>query len=78
MVVRAVGAVSLALHRRTGPFATPDTHPLAEGHWFFTDHCLLSTALALCVLCSPMSMVSAWTRWPLIRFADTQRVYCLH
>ena len=38
-----------ALHRRTGPLALCDNHSLAEGHWFFTDHCLLSTALTLSV-----------------------------
>ena len=48
-----------ALHRRTGPLAPRDNHSLAEGHWFFTDHCLLSTALTLSVPCSPMPMVSS-------------------
>ena len=38
-----------ALHRRTGPLAPRDNHSLAEGHWFFTDYCLLSTALTLSV-----------------------------
>ena len=41
------------LHRRTGPLAPRDNHSLAEGHLFFTDHCLLSTALTLSVPCSP-------------------------
>ena len=48
-----------ALHRGTGPLAPRDNHPLAEGHWFFTDHCLRSTALTLSVPCSPMPMVSS-------------------
>ena len=48
-----------ALHRRTGPLAPRYNHSLAEGHWFFTDHCLLSTALTLSVPCSPMPMVSS-------------------
>ena len=48
-----------ALHRRTGPIAPRDNHSLAQGHWFFTDHCLLSTALTLSVPCSPMPMVSS-------------------
>ena len=48
-----------ALHRRTGPLAPHDNHSLAEGQWFFTDHCLLSTALTLSVPCSPMPMVSS-------------------
>ena len=48
-----------ALHRKTGPLAPRDNHSLAEGHWFFTDHCLLSTALTLSVPCSPMPMVSS-------------------
>ena len=42
-----------ALHRRTGPLAPRDNHSLAEGHWFFTDYCLLSTALTLSVPCKP-------------------------
>ena len=48
-----------ALHRRTGPLAPCDNHSLAEGHWFFTDHCLLSTALTLSVPYSPMPVVSS-------------------
>ena len=48
-----------ALHRRTGPLAPRDNHSVAEGHWFFTDHCLLSTAPTLSVPCSPMPMVSS-------------------
>ena len=48
-----------ALHRKTGPLVLRDNHSLAEGHWFFTDHCLLSTALTLSVPCSPMPMVSS-------------------
>ena len=48
-----------ALHRRTGPLAPRDNHSLAEGHWFFTDYCLLSTALTLSVPCRPMPMVSS-------------------
>ena len=49
-----------ALHRRTGPLAPRDNHSLAEGHWFFfTDNCLLSTALTLSVPCRPMPMVSS-------------------
>ena len=48
-----------ALHRRTGPLAPRNNHSLAEGHRFFTDHCLLSTALTLSVPCSPMPMVSS-------------------
>ena len=48
-----------ALHRRTGPLAPRDNHSLAEGHCFFTDHCLLSTALTLSVPCRPMPMVSS-------------------
>ena len=48
-----------ALHRKTGPLAPCDNHSLAEGHWFFTDHCLLSTALTLSVPCSPMPMVTS-------------------
>ena len=49
-----------ALHRRTGPLAPRDSHSLAEGHWFFfTDYCLLSTALTLSVPCRPMPMVSS-------------------
>ena len=36
-----------------------DNHSLAEGHWFFTDYCLLSTALTLSVPCRPMPMVSS-------------------
>ena len=48
-----------ALHRRTGPLALRDSRSLAEGHRFFTDHCLLSTALTLSVPCSPMPMVSS-------------------
>ena len=49
----------LALHRRTRSLAPRDNHSLAEGHWFFTDHCLLSTPLALSVPCSPVPMVSS-------------------
>ena len=49
----------VAFHRRTGPLACHDNHSLAEGHWFFTDHYLLSTALTLSVPCSPMPMVSS-------------------
>ena len=45
-----------ALHRRTGPLASRDNHSLAEGHWLFTGHPLLSTALTLSV---PMPMVSS-------------------
>ena len=48
-----------ALHRRTGPLAPRDNHSLAEGHWFFTDYCLLRTALTLSVPCRPMPMVSS-------------------
>ena len=48
-----------ALHRRTGPLAARDNHSLAQGHWFYTDHCLLSTALTLSVPCSPMPMVTS-------------------
>ena len=48
-----------ALHRRTGPLAPRDNHPLAKGHWFFTDRCLLSTALTLSVPCRPMPMISS-------------------
>ena len=48
-----------ALHRRKGPLALRDNHSLAEGHWFFTDHRLPSTALTLSVPCSPMPMVSS-------------------
>ena len=48
-----------ALHRRTRLLAPPDNHSLAEGNWFFTDHCLLSTALTLSVPCIPMPMVSS-------------------
>ena len=48
-----------ALHRRTGPLAPRDNHSLAEGHWFFTDHCLLSNALTLSVPCNPMPMTSS-------------------
>ena len=48
-----------AVHRRTRPLAPRDNHSLAEGHWFFTDYCLLSTALTLSVPCRPMSMVSS-------------------
>ena len=48
-----------ALHCRTGPLAPRDNHSLAEGHWFFTDHCLRSTALTLSVPCNPMRMVSS-------------------
>ena len=48
-----------ALHRRTGPLAPRDNHSLAEGHCFFTDYCLLSTALTLSVPCRPMPMVSS-------------------
>ena len=59
MCVRAVVTVSPVLHRRTGPLAPRDNHSLAEGHLFFTDHCLLSTALTLSVPCSPMPMVSS-------------------
>ena len=47
------------LHRRTGPLAPRDNHSLAEGHWLFTDYCLLSTGLTLSVPCRPMSMVSS-------------------
>ena len=42
--------------RTVGP---RDNHSLAEDHWFFTDYCLLSTALTLSVPCSPMPMVSS-------------------
>ena len=49
----------LALHRRTGPLAPRDNHSLPEGHWFFTDYRLLSTALTLSVPCRPMRMVSS-------------------
>ena len=38
--------------------ALRDNHYLAEGHWFLTDRCLLSTPLTLSVPCSPMPMVS--------------------
>ena len=48
-----------ALHPRTGPLAPRDNHPLAKGHWYFTDNCLLSTGLTLSVPCSPMPMVSS-------------------
>ena len=48
-----------ALHRRTGPLAPRDNHSLAEGPRFFTDPCLLSTALNPSVPCSPMPMVSS-------------------
>ena len=48
-----------ALHRGTGPLVPRDKHSLAKGHWLFTDHCLLSTALTLSVPCSPMPMVSS-------------------
>ena len=48
-----------ALHRRTGPLAPRDNHSLAEGHWLFTDYCLLSTALTLSVPCRPMPVVSS-------------------
>ena len=48
-----------ALHHRTGPLAPRDNHSLAEGHWFVTDYCLLSTALTLSVPCRPMPMVSS-------------------
>ena len=47
------------LHRRTGPLAPRDNNSLAEGHWYFTQHCLLSTALTLSVPCSPVPMVSS-------------------
>ena len=43
-----------ALHCRTGPLAPRDNHTLAEGHWFYSDHCYKSTALTLSVPCSPM------------------------
>ena len=48
-----------ALHRRTGPLAPRDNHSLAESHWFFTDYCLLSTALTLSVPCRPITLVSS-------------------
>ena len=48
-----------ALHRKTGLSAPRDNHSLAEGHWFFTDHCLRSTALTQSVPGSPMPMVSS-------------------
>ena len=51
--------ISPVFHRRTGPLAPRDNHSLAEGHWFFRDHCLLSTALTRSVPCTPMPMVSS-------------------
>ena len=48
-----------ALHRRTGPLAPRDNHSLAEGHSFFTDACLLSTAVTRSVPCSPIPMFSS-------------------
>ena len=59
MGVRAV--VTVAPHCIAGQDSLPpcDNHSLAEGHWLFTDHCLLSTALTLSVPCSPMLMVSS-------------------
>ena len=48
-----------ALHRTTGPLPPRDNHTLAEGHWFYLDHCFLSTALTLSVPCSPMPIVSS-------------------
>ena len=59
MGVRAVVTVAphcIAGHDR---YAPRDNHSLAEGHWSFTDPCLLSTALTLSVPCSPMPMVSS-------------------
>ena len=32
---------------------------MAEGHWFFTDYCFLSTALTLSVPCRPMGFYPA-------------------
>ena len=46
-----------ALHRSTEPLAPRDNHTLAKGQWFFTDYCLLSTALTLSVPWRPMPMV---------------------
>ena len=46
-----------ALYRRTAPLAPRDNHSLAEGHWYFTDDCLLCTALTLSVPRSAMPMV---------------------
>ena len=48
-----------ALHRGTGPLAPRDNHTLAEGHWFYSGHCFLSTALTLPVPCSLMPMVTS-------------------
>ena len=67
-----------ALHRGTGPLAPRDNHPLAEGHWFFTDRCLRSTALTLSVPCSPMPMVSSVDQVAAYQVCShRQRVYAL-
>ena len=58
MGVRAVVTVA-RIASRTGPLVPRDNHSLAKGHWFFTDYCLLSTALTLSVPCRPMPMVSS-------------------
>ena len=48
-----------ALHRRTGPLAPVRTTPWPKAIGFFTDYCLLSTALTLSVPCRPMPKVSS-------------------
>ena len=48
-----------ALHRRTGPLAPRTTTPWPKAIGFFTDYCLLSTALTLSVPCRPMPLFSS-------------------
>ena len=66
-----------ALHRRTGPLAPRDNYSLAEGHWFFTDHCLLSTALTLSLPCSPMPTVSSVDQVAAYQVCSHQASVCL-
>ena len=66
-----------ALHRRTGPLAPRDNNSLAEGHWFCTDDCLLSTALTLFVPCSPMPMVSGVDQVAAYQFCSHPASVCL-
>ena len=66
-----------ALHRRTGPLGPRDNHSLAERHWFFTDQCLLSTALTLSVPCSPMPMVSSVDQVAAYQVCSHQASVCL-
>ena len=66
-----------ALHRRTGPLAPRDNHSLAQGHWFFTDYRLLSSALTLSVPYRPMPMVSSVSQVAAYQDCSHQASVCL-